>query len=422
MKDADATMTVSFKANSVLVSEIQVSQDRVREDLGDIDSLMESIKRFGQFTPILITKNNELIAGFRRFTAIQRLGLSHINTVFYDEVDPLLFRQLELEENLQRKDMTWQEKVKAISGIDALRRQLQPTWSQEQTAIVAGVRQADVSNAIKIAKMMEIFPEIKEAKSFNQAASHAKHKAATVNRVLEVKADKQNFVDIESRILLGDSVDIIKSIPDEAFHAVITDPPFGIDYKSRKLNKAGVETAYEDDEDSYLRLLSMAPDLYRVIKPNGWLIWFFGMSWYQQCVDTFTDAGFHVDPLPIIWDRSEGRTFTNRPDRYMTRAYDVALHCRKGEPEMVVRGKPNIIKVAPVSVDERQLIIERPVELYAELIRRLTIPGEIVADFFVGSGACPAAAAATGREYFGVELNPERRVVALQKVRANTPA
>ena len=88
---------------------------------------------------------------------------------------------------------------------------------------------------------------------------------------------------------------------------------------------------------------------------------------------------------------------------------------------MVQRGKPNVLRIPPVSQGDRELLVERPVELYQELIRRLTVPGETVADFFVGSGSCLAAAASLDRDYFGVELDPERRAYAIKKIRANTP-
>ncbi len=403
------------------VTSIKVSHDRMREDLGDIDALANSIKRFGQLQPVIIDEQNELIDGFRRFTAVQRAGLTEIETVQRAEVSVVMLRELELEANIQRKDMTWQERVKALAEIDALRKAADPTWNQAKTAALAETHQPHVSAAITMAKMMELFPEIAEAKSLHQAQSWAKHKAATVLRKQDVAANKDDFVDIESRLVLGDSVEIIRGIPDETFHAIITDPPFGIDYDSRKTNKAGVETAYEDGPEAYRRLLSMAPDLYRTLRPNGWLVWFFGISWYEECVTTFEAAGFKVDPLPIVWNRSGGKCHTNRPDKYFARGYDLALHCHKGDPEVVDRGKPNVITIDPVATHDRELMVERPVELYAELIRRLTIPGEVVADFFSGSGSCLAAAASTRRNYFGVELNPERRLVALQKIKAYTP-
>jgi len=166
----------------------------------------------------------------------------------------------------------------------------------------------------------------------------------------------------------------------------------------------------------------MAPDLYRVLHKDGWLVWFFGMTHYELVKKVMRSAGFSVDEIPIVWDRSQGRTFTNVPNKYFTKAYDVALHCFKGDPNIVLKNRPNIIPIPPIEGKERELCVERPVELYEELINRLTIPGQTVADFFVGSGSCPAAAAKLKRNYMGVELNPERRAAAIQKIQAYTPA
>jgi site-specific DNA-methyltransferase (adenine-specific) len=125
--------------------------------------------------------------------------------------------------------------------------------------------------------------------------------------------------------------------------------------------------------------------------------------------------------MPLVWVRTAGRCYTARPDRYFARGYDIALHALKGDPEMVIRNRPNVFEFAPVTDKEQTLLVERPVELYAELIKHLTHPGEKVADFFVGSGSVLAAAASLGRDYFGVEIDPERRAVAIKKIEAHLP-
>lgn len=395
---------------------------RIREvDKKVLERRIASIKQFGQLQPIIIDRQNELIDGMYRYTACTVLGKQTIRAEYYDAVDELTRRTLELEANLQREDMDWQERAFGLAELDRIRKEANPEWSQGATAAEADTERSRVTEAVLITKMAELFPEIKEAKSMNQALSWAKDKASLVVRKAAVAATKdEQVIDIASRITLGDSVDVIKTMPDEFVDLVLTDPPFGIDYDNRKTGTAGTLSSYEDDEENYERLLTMAPDLYRIIKPNGWLVWFFGISWYERCKEVFRKAGFTVDEIPIIWDRSEGRAHTNRPDHYFGRAYDVALHCFKGDPQIVQRGKPNIIRVAPVATHDRELLVERPVELYQELIRRLTVEGELVVDFFTGSGSVLAAAASLRRKYLGVELSDERRAVAVNKIKGYT--
>lgn len=405
----------------VEVSAIVVPDDRFRGINKKVEDIATSILKYGQLQPIIITPEGVLVDGGHRLAAAKLNCSSHIAAVYSNDVDPLYLREVELEANIMRLEMTWQEKAHALKTLHELKVARNPNASQAQTAAAAGEgSQRAISQAISISRMVELFPEIGEAKSLNQALSLAKAKAKGVMRVKEVRDDPEVYAAIEDKLILGDSVEVIKTIPDHTFNAIITDPPFGINYDDRKAGTVGSITDYEDGPEAYERLLTMAPDLYRTIKPDGWLIWFLGVSWYERCKAVFRDAGFIVDEIPVIWDRSQGRCFTTRPDRYFGRAYDIALHCIKGDPQMVLRSRPNIIRVEPVSNADRETLVERPVELYAELIRRLTVPGETVADFFAGSGSCLAAAASTGRRYFGVEMNPERRAWALKKIRAHT--
>ena len=393
---------------------------RLREIKG-VSDLKTSLELYGQLQPIIIERDYELVDGLRRLTAARELGWTWIDAIFRDQMDELLARTLELEANVQRQDMGWAERTFALAELHRIKQRLNPAWSQATTAQLAGTHQARVAEAVMISKMMELFPEIGEAKSLRQALSWSKAKAGLALRVNEVRDAGPDTTAVADRIILGDSVEIIKQIPDESFNLVLTDPPFGIDYDTRQTGSETTLTTYEDGRENYIRLLSMAPHLYRVIKPDGWLTWFLGVSWYEEVKLVFRAAGFIVCEIPVIWKRDQLRVFTTRPDRYYANGYDMALHCIKGDPQMVQRGKSNILDFPPVSVGDRELAVERPVELYQEIIRRLTVAGESVADFFVGSGAVLAAAASLKRNYFGVELSPERRAVAIQKTLAYTP-
>jgi ParB/RepB/Spo0J family partition protein len=410
--------------HELAVADVKIRSPRQRSELGDVAGLAESINKWGLLHPIVLDRSNQLIAGERRLRACELLKRPTIEALYRDELDEVDLEEMELEENVRRKQLSWPEEQRAIARIHQLRVARDPQWGQQQTKELTGIpRQATISEALHLTKMLEVFPELAEAKTKNQALSWMKAKAKSIVRMVEVRDNRIDYSDIESKLWLGDSVELIKRLPDEQFHAIITDPPFGLDYDKRTEGEIGTLTSYEDSPQSYERLLTMCPDLYRTLKPSGWVIWFLGISWYEKAKLAFRDAGFVVDELPIIWDRSEGRCFTTRPDRYFGRAYDIALHCIKGDPQICpsYRSKPNIIRIAPVSNSERETLVERPVELYEELIKRLTYPGECVADFFVGSGSCLAAASKLERDYFGIEQDAERRAYAITKIKAYTP-
>ena len=103
----------------VPVDDIKVKK-RIRKDLGDISALAESMKRFGQISPIAITKRNVLIAGRRRLEAARTLGWRNINAVVVNPPDELTKLQYELEENVQRRDFTQEETQEAARKIHKL--------------------------------------------------------------------------------------------------------------------------------------------------------------------------------------------------------------------------------------------------------------------------------------------------------------
>jgi ParB family chromosome partitioning protein len=98
-----------------------IVKKRVRKDLGDIDALADSLKRFGQISPIVVSKKNVLIAGGRRLEAAKILGWRTINAVIADIPGNLSKLEYEVEENLQRRGFTPEELNEAVKKIDRLR-------------------------------------------------------------------------------------------------------------------------------------------------------------------------------------------------------------------------------------------------------------------------------------------------------------
>jgi len=78
----------------------------MRQDLGDIDSLMESIKKFGLINPVTVTEKYVLIAGYRRLMAAKRLGWDVIECHMVKAASRKDTFNIEVEENKQRKDFT----------------------------------------------------------------------------------------------------------------------------------------------------------------------------------------------------------------------------------------------------------------------------------------------------------------------------
>jgi ParB family chromosome partitioning protein len=95
---------------------------RVRHSLGNLEPLMESLKKYGQLNPIIINRKYELLAGRRRLEAARLLGWSQIQAVIIDSVTEKESLEIELEENVQRAALSDQELAEAFSRLERLSR------------------------------------------------------------------------------------------------------------------------------------------------------------------------------------------------------------------------------------------------------------------------------------------------------------
>jgi ParB family chromosome partitioning protein len=96
---------------TIRIDEIQIGP-RWREDLGDLPALAHSIERFGLLHPVVITRSKRLAAGWWRVEAYRLLGRTEIEVRWYDELTEAERRAFEVEENLQRQDLTPYERSK----------------------------------------------------------------------------------------------------------------------------------------------------------------------------------------------------------------------------------------------------------------------------------------------------------------------
>jgi len=104
----------------IVIEQIRIP-DRVRKETGNLEPLMESLKRCGQLNPITVTRDFELVAGFRRLSAAKRLNWKLIDATIVDGYDEERRLTMELEENIHRKDFTPEELLEGWKRLDALR-------------------------------------------------------------------------------------------------------------------------------------------------------------------------------------------------------------------------------------------------------------------------------------------------------------
>ncbi len=103
----------------VRIDEIVIKK-RLRKDFGNLAPLKKSMQQFGLMNPIVITQRKELIAGHRRLESARQLGWETIKAEIIQDPSDLQRLEMEIEENVQRRNLSTDELAEGYSKIDKL--------------------------------------------------------------------------------------------------------------------------------------------------------------------------------------------------------------------------------------------------------------------------------------------------------------
>src|SRR5215475_1618783 len=406
---------------TVDIAQISIPPKRARTDLGDIDGLAESIGRLSLIEPIVIDKQGALIAGFRRLTACTRLGVTRVPVRIFEELSELERLEIELEENIARKDLTWWEAALFKKRIHELKiklhgelkgrpmtnsqgRVIDQRWSITKTAAISDSSLSETSKDLKMADAIEVMPNLIHIKDRAEAMRIIDRLAYDIERHLRLTEPDQELNEFKN-ILHGDCLAHLPDISDGSIDCIITDPPYGIDAHThtQSFHSRGV-VHYDDSAVAALELLEkVAPHLRRVLRDDGHFYAFFGISTYPDAVAIYKSAGLDIDLVPCIWAKGWNRAGVADWTRRFAPDYEPFFNLMPTARKFnFVHGKifqkpDNIHEPAPVTSSEK------PMWLIEWLMLNSTVEGETVLDPFAGRGAVAVAAAKNKRNYIVIE-------------------
>lgn len=211
-----------------------------------------------------------------------------------------------------------------------------------------------------------------------------------------------------ARIHLGDCREMLGQMPSNSVDCVVTDPPYGMSYRSGR--RAEKFDAIAGDEDPEL-FVSVLPEIARVLRPDRHVYVF--CSWHH--LDTFLGqmrAHFTVKNL-IVWNKNVHGSGDLKGAYAPKHEFIVFAH--KGRRELT-RRIPDVIDCPKVPGGAMVHPTEKPVNLLRTLIANSTTAGETVLDPFTGGGSTGLAAAAEGRRFIGCELAPAYHAIAEARI------
>lgn len=423
--------------------------ERFRVEYGDIDTLAASLKKEGIIQPLAVRacagdEEYILLAGGRRYKACLQAGISEIPVrVYPDTLSELEMRSIELMENVARKDLSWVEATNLNKEIHILQQQIYGKKtstspdatgvSMRDTAKMLGQSVGGLSDDIKLAQAIEVFPQIKEAKTKSDAMKMLKRlqEDLITEEIAKRVKNKQANSSIEvvqheliNKYILKDFFEGIKQVPDNSIDIVEMDPPYGIDLHNLKRQDSTKDSTRHYNEvpaELYSDFLMRAfKECYRVMSPNSWIICWFGPDpWFEFVYQAMTKAGFKGSRIPGIWNKEIGQTMN--PSMTLASSYEMFFYMRKGNPTITRQGRSNVFTFRPVAGSKKVHPTERPVEMIQELLQTFSWTGAKILVPFLGSGNTILAASNLDMPAFGYDLTEEYKNSYIVRVSESKP-
>ncbi len=396
----------------MIISEI-VILERFRKNLGDLIPLEKSIHKLGLLHPIVVSENNELIAGQRRLVACKNLEWEEVPVTV---INIQKLRDGEIDENQIREDFTSDEQIGIADYVEVdIRKENhgknQYTESASKESLEAKpskTTQKAVAEKTGISfdtlrKKREIQKEAKNNPKFvelyknidnpnSRDTTNSVHlKLSKLNKKRELTKQTQ-----ETQVILPDTITIHNQefqtapIQDNSVSLIFTDPP----YHNDKLS------LFED----------LAKQAARVLKEGGSLMTFVGQTNIPEICDYMRNAGleFHW-PICVL---HTGRASTMHSTKTMIEWKPILWFTKGKYQGDYVR---DLVESKPPNKDEHDWAQSTEESDY--YIKHLTIENEIVYDPFLGSGTFGVSAKKLKRQFIGCEKDEEhynnaRRIIS----------
>lgn len=208
-----------------------------------------------------------------------------------------------------------------------------------------------------------------------------------------------------SKLYLGDCLEILPTLEAGSVDAVVTDPPYG----------ANVATNYRTRKRTALALCNdFAPIVgdSEPFDPSPFLIF---------PVIVLFGANYYADKLPpstgwITWDKVDGLA-SSRALGFNDNADSELIWTSLHVPARIIRHRWMGCMKKSENGKGRVHPTQKPVALMAKIIDHYTRPGDTVLDPFMGSGTTGVACAQLGRDFIGIEIDPDYFAIAEKRIR-----
>lgn len=453
----DETQTVQL--NDILVGE------RLRKDYGDLSDL-DTIATVGLIQPLVLDRDSSgqhrLTAGGRRLSWLRQNNYTEVyhgitsepgkpGFVYSKELPADVRREIELYENIGRKQMSWQERVLGIAEIHQLKKTRAALdseyWGQAETGAELGMDYSYVSYALKVAERLKAEKDqdgpfwncsgLTEALRLlvEEREDHAKRQLAELTAksipvvlndsnaqeqpaVVEL-LEKGETVNVPlSRMLFhGKMEDLCPQLGTSFADHIITDWPYGIDLdyldQGQGMNVDRLR-AEHDHKQNVADFPVWLQNMYSILKPKGFcVVWYDNVHW-NLIRHLAEEVGFRVQRWPLVWIKTSP-CLNQMAAKNWTKATEFAVVLSK-ENATLIKPQPVNYFACP-RADTTSNKFAKPKELWQWILSAFALQGDVIVDPFMGEASSLLSAVDFGCRVIGMECNEDHYNSGVMNVR-----
>lgn len=314
--------------------------------------------------------------------------------------------EAELEENILRATLEWPEEVAARAKIHELRKQQNPLTTVRATATEIAEIKGTLPETERQGLQRALFlkdklndPRIRAAKTVTQA-----HKIALDDIELSYQAElvkrASTSAPVAHTLIHGDCRHELPKLADNLVDVILTDPPYGIDADTMKSDS---KHHYDDSPDYALEICkTIIREGFRVAKSKAVLFMFCDIENFLTLREYARAQLWTPWRAPLVYYKGAiGHAPWGRAG--FVRTHELILFAVKGKRELYQTGGPDVIHLDGTILKNKAHAAEKPIGLLEHLLKRATLPGNVILDPCCGSGPIFPAATALSLTAIGFE-------------------
>ena len=226
---------------------------------------------------------------------------------------------------------------------------------------------------------------------------------------------------LTASVVMCDFEPFLRGLDNESVDLILTDPPYAISRRTgfQNVGKNGVERfavnmEFGDWDHHEINLNALAQGAYKSLRKGGTIIVFYDLWKITKLSDALIKAGF-VQLRFIEWIKANPVPLNSKVN-YLTNAREIAVLAVKGSKSTFNSKYDNGVYNYAIPRGERLHPTQKPLELFRDLVRKHSNPGDLVVDPFVGSGTTAVVAIDNSRSFKGCDNDAIYVEIANQRI------